>query len=263
MLSARELALEQNPAAVGFVNQRIIYTHGIGAAMVPVNEVANEGQPRLFIRNLPPVSSDGAPEITAAPDLLRRAAERLRHHRRAPVGVRHPDRRQRRRERGRHEDALDRRYRHLASATRSCASCSRLRFRDLDLFISDQVTAESQLLMHRSLADRIPRIAPFLAYDKDPYLVIDGSGRLLYVQDAYTMSDRFPHAQSFDPRGFETTGLGDDPINYIRNSVKITMDAYDGTMTFYVADDADPLIRAWAGHLPDPVPSRSTSSRRT
>ena len=65
------------------------------------------------------------------------------------------------------------------------------------------------------------------------------------------MSDRFPHAQEFDPRGFEATGLGNDPFNYIRNSVKITMDAYDGTMTFYIADDADPLIRAWAGIFPD------------
>jgi uncharacterized membrane protein (UPF0182 family) len=125
------------------------------------------------------------------------------------------------------------------------------RFRDLDLLISDQITAESQLLMHRSLADRIPRVAPFLVYDKDPYLVIDGAGRLLYVQDAYTISDRFPHAQGFDPEAaFDVTGLGDDPFNYIRNSVKITMDAYDGTMTYYVADPNDPLIRAWSGIFP-------------
>ena len=92
MLSARELALEQNPLAVGFVNQRIIYTHGIGAAMVPVNEVANEGQPRLFIRNLPPVSSDGRAGDHPAADLLRRAPERLHHHRRPAGRVRLPDR---------------------------------------------------------------------------------------------------------------------------------------------------------------------------
>ena len=124
------------------------------------------------------------------------------------------------------------------------------RFRDLDLLISDQVTADSQLLIHRSIRDRIPLIAPFLAYDKDPYLVIDGGGRLVYVQDAYTLSDRFPHAEPFDPRGFEATGLGNDPFNYIRNSVKITMDAYDGTMTFYIADPSDPIIRAWSGIFP-------------
>ena len=250
MLSARELALEQNPAAVGFVNQRIIYTHGIGAAMVPVNEVANEGQPRLFIRNLPPVSSDGAPEITQPRIYFgeRPSEYIITGARQSEFDIPTGD-----------SDAgseAGTKTRWTGKTGISIGSTlMRLlfaaRFRDLDLFISDQVTAESQLLMHRSLADRIPRIAPFLAYDKDPYLVIDGSGRLLYVQDAYTMSDRFPHAQEFDPRGFEATGLGNDPFNYIRNSVKITMDAYDGTMTFYIADDADPLIRAWARIFPD------------
>ncbi len=249
MLSARELALEQNPAAIGFVNQRIIYTHGIGAAMVPVNEVANEGQPRLFIRNLPPVSSDGAPEITQPriyfgerpSDYIITGARQSEFD--IPTGDSDAGSEAGTKTRWTGDTGIS-----IGNTLMRLLFAAR--FRDLDLFISDQVTADSQLLMHRSLADRIPRIAPFLAYDKDPYLVIDGSGRLLYVQDAYTMSDRFPHAQSFDPRGFETTGLGDDPINYIRNSVKITMDAYDGTMTFYIADDADPLIRAWAGIFP-------------
>src|SRR4029078_9950680 len=83
-----------------------------------------------------------------------------------------------------------------------------LRFRDLDLLISDQVSSDSQLLFHRSLADRLTRIAPLLRYDKDPYLVVDGNGRLQYVQDAYTVSDAFPHAQPFDPATFDSTGLG-------------------------------------------------------
>ena len=92
MLSGRELALDQNPQATGWVNQRIIYTHGIGAAMVPVNEVGSEGQPRLFIGNLPPASVDGAPPISAAADLLRRTRDVVRHHRRPAGRVRLPDR---------------------------------------------------------------------------------------------------------------------------------------------------------------------------
>ena len=249
MLSARELALDQNPAAVGFVNQRIVYTHGIGAAMVPVNEVANEGQPRLFIRNLPPVSSDGAPAITQPRIYF---GERPSSY--IITGARQnefdfPT--------GEGEDGSE-----AGTETRWTGTTGiplrttldrllfALRFRDLDLLISDQVTADSQLLFHRSLGDRLAMIAPFLRYDKDPYLVIDGSGRLVYVQDAYTVSDRFPHAQPFDPSSFESTGLGRAPFNYIRNSVKITMDAYDGTMTFYVADPSDPLIRAWSGIFP-------------
>jgi uncharacterized membrane protein (UPF0182 family) len=105
--------------------------------------------------------------------------------------------------------------------------------------------------MNRSLSDRLPEIAPFLRYDKDPYLVIEG-GRLKYVQDAFTTTDEFPNAQEFDPSGLTAgTGLGGQPFDYIRNSVKIVEDAYDGTMTFYVADPSDPLIRAWEGVFPD------------
>ena len=109
MLSARELALEQNPNASGWVNQRIRFTHGVGAAMVPVNEVGSEGQPRLFISNLPPSSVAGAPTIDpAARDLLRRAAELVRRRRRPAGRVRLPDRRGRQRRLDRDRDALDR-----------------------------------------------------------------------------------------------------------------------------------------------------------
>lgn len=249
MLSARELALDQNPAAVGFVNQRIVYTHGIGAAMVPVNEVANEGQPRLFIRNLPPVSSEGAPEITQPRIYFgeRPSAYVITGARQAefdfPTGEGE----------GGGDPGTETRWTGttgISLGTTLDRLLFALRFRDLDLLISDQVTADSQLLFHRSLGDRLAMIAPFLRYDKDPYLVIDDAGRLLYVQDAYTVSDRFPHAQPFDPSAFEATGLGRGPFNYIRNSVKITMDAYDGTMTFYIADPSDPLIRAWSGIFP-------------
>ena len=250
MLSARELALDQNALATGWVNQRVNFTHGIGAAMVPVNEVTNEGQPRLWIGNLPPVSSQGAPEITEPRIYF---GERPSGY--VVVGARasefdYPT--------GDGDETGA-----AGTATRWTGTTGidldttlsrllfALRFRDLDLLITDQVTSESQLLFHRSLQERLGLIAPFLRYDKDPYLVIDGAGRLQYIQDAYTVSDRFPHAQGFDPVGqLETTALGADPFNYIRNSVKITMDAYDGTMRFYVADADDPLIRAYQGVFP-------------
>ena len=93
MLSARELALDRNPDATSWVNQRIIFTHGIGAAMVPVNEVATEGQPRLFIRNLPPVSSDGAPEITEPRIYFGERPSRLRHRPARQAEFDYPDRR--------------------------------------------------------------------------------------------------------------------------------------------------------------------------
>jgi len=249
MLSAREMALDQNPRATGWVNQRINFTHGIGAAMVPVNEVANEGQPRLFIGNLPPVSASGAPTI-GEPRIY--FGERPSSY--VVVGARQNEFDYPTGE-GDETGAAGTSTRWTGkTGVRLDTTLMRilfaLRFRDLDLFISDQVTDESQLLFHRSLHDRLGQIAPFLRYDKDPYLVIGDDGRLVYLQDAYTISDRFPHAQLFDPRSFEATGLGRQPFNYLRNSVKITMDAYDGTMRFYVADPGDPLVRAYAGVFP-------------
>ncbi len=249
MLSARELAIGQNEGATGFVNQRIIYTHGIGATMVPVNEVANEGQPRLFIGNLPPVSTAGAPPITEPRIYFGELPTSYVITGARQAEFDYPT--------GEGEatsgDGTSTRWAGTG-AIKLDTTLSRLlfalRFRDLDLLISDQVTADSQLLMHRYLGDRLPRIAPFLEYDKDPYLVIDDAGRLVYMQDAYTVSDRFPHAQHFAPSTLPSTGLESGSINYIRNSVKITMDAYDGTMRFYVSDPDDPLIRAYSGIFP-------------
>ena len=249
MLSARELALEGNPAAVGWVNERIIYTHGIGITMVPVNEVASEGQPRLLIGNLPPVSSGGAPPVTEPRIYF---GERPSNY--VVVGARQAEF---------DYPTGDSDGGGSVGTTTSWTGTSgirldntmmrllfALRFRDLDLLISDQVTSSSQLLFHRTLSDRVQRIAPFLRYDKDPYVVI-ADGRLIYIQDAYTVSDRFPHAQGFDPgSSLDATTLG-GPFNYIRNSVKITMDAYDGTLHFYMSDPTDPIVRGYAGGFPD------------
>ena len=264
MLSARELALEQNPSATGWVNQRIIYTHGVGAAMVPVNEVGSEGQPRLFVGNLPPVSTSGAPPITQPRIYF---GERDSSY--VIVGAKqdefdYPT--------GESDEGGS-----IGTQTRWTGTTGirldnvlmRLlfaaRFRDLDLMISDQVTSSSQLLFHRSLSDRLSRIAPFLRFDKDPYLVVDGSGRMVYVQDAFTTSDRFPNAQAYDPGPNATaSGLGGDPFDYIRNSVKITVDAYDGTMHFYVNDPNDPIVRAYMGVFPtlfEPIDSMPADLR--
>ena len=248
MLSGRELAIERNQQAVGWVNQRIIYTHGIGVAMVPVNEVTQEGQPNLWIKDLPPLSTNGAPEITQPRIYF---GERDDHYvvvRAQQAEFDYP--------RTQGTTTVDETTRWTGTTGVPLDTMlSRLlfaaRFKDLDLLISDQITAESQLLFHRSIGDRLDRIAPFLRFDKDPYLVIDSEGNLVYVQDAYTISSNFPNANWFS--GFdlgEGSGLAGETFNYIRNSVKITMSAYDGTMRLYVADPSDPLVRAWDGVFP-------------
>ena len=249
MLSVRELALDKNPLATGWVNERVIYTHGIGVAMVPVNEVASQGQPRLVIENLPPASSQGAPEIKEPRVYF---GERPSSY--VVVGARQAEFDYPRGQTAGGADVpVETRWTGTTGIkldTTLARLLFALRFGDLNLLISDQVTSDSQLLFHRSLSDRLPRIAPFLRYDHDPYAVIDGAGRLAYIQDAYTTSDRFPHSQPFDPSNVANSTLGDESFNYIRNSVKIVEDAYDGTLSFYVNDPEDPLIRAWQGVFP-------------
>jgi len=251
MLSARELAPERNPAGGTWVNQRVTFTHGIGVTMVPVNAASEAGQPHLIVRDLPPVSSDGAPEIKEPriyfgerpSDWVVTGAQQSEFD--YPVGSNQdgsPTSGQSTRWTGTTGIRLQNTLARLLFA---------LRFRDLNLLISDQVTNDSQILFHRSLADRLPRIAPFLKFDKDPYLVVTGDGRLVYIQDAYTTSDRFPNAQWFDTTTLPgQSGLAPDPINYMRNSVKIVEDAYTGQMTFYVADPNDPIIRTYERIFP-------------
>jgi hypothetical protein len=248
MLSGRELAVSKNPQATGWVNTRVIYTHGIGVAMVPVNEVTPEGQPRLWVRDLPPVSEAGAPEITQPRIYFGEADDHYVVVRARQAEFDYP------RTAGR--TTVDETTRWSGTTgvpldTTLNRLLFALRFRDLDLLISDQITSESQLLFHRTIQDRLERVAPFLRYDKDPYLVIDERGHLVYVQDAYTITDDFPNADGFAGSALGAdSGLAGDWFNYIRNSVKITMDAYDGTMRFYVADPSDPLVRAWQGVFP-------------
>jgi hypothetical protein len=250
MLGARELAPDKNPQANSWVNQRITFTHGIGAAMVPVNEATPGGLPRLIVRDLPPVSTAGAPAISEPRIYFgeRDSDYVIVNARQAafdyPVG----------------SDAnAEGRANAPAwtgtSGIRLDTTLTKLlfsaRFTDLNLLISDQITADSQLLFHRSLRARLEMVAPFLRLDKDPYLVVTASGRLVYIQDAYTMSDRFPNAQPFDGSTLgESSGLAGDTFNYIRNSVKIVMDAYDGTMTLYAMDPNDPILRAYEGVFP-------------
>ncbi len=250
MLSARELNLAANSQATGWVNQRIVYTHGIGIAMVPVNEVTTEGQPLLLIKDLPPISVEGAPAVTEPRIYFGERASEYVIVRAQQDEFDFP--------RGDDDGSGEQLVRTRWTGDTGIdldTTLSRLlfafRFRDLDMLISTQITQDSQLLMHRSLRERLELIAPFLAYDKDPYVVVKDDGRLVYIQDAFTTSDRFPNAEYIDPLAtIGASGLQTGSINYIRNSVKVVMDAYDGTMTFYVADPSDPLIRAWQGVFP-------------
>ncbi|HYL39996.1 MAG TPA: UPF0182 family protein, partial [Candidatus Binatus sp.] len=240
MLSAREMALDKSQTSPTWIASHLLYTHGYGLTMVPVNGVAANGLPDLIIKDLPVTSTPGAPVVTQPRIYF---GER-------PSGWVLVD--------GRSDEfdypsssgnGNDVTTHYGGTAGIDLGSpASRLfwawQLGDLNLLISDQVTDGTKLLLHRSLADRLGALAPFLSLDADPYLVVDPSGRLVWVQDAYLTSAGIPAATTI-----ADTTLGTS-YDYIRNSVKITVDAYDGTTHFYVADPADPLIRAWQAIFP-------------
>ena len=252
MIAGRELdptkAASSNNGTPSWVNLHITYTHGVGLVMVPVNEVvAPAGQPNLFIKDLPPVSVKGAPTITEPRIYFGTQPTAY-----SIVGAQsqefdYPSQ----------NNSSGDKYNNWTGNTgiKLDSTLARLlfaaRFGDVNLLISDQITSNSQLLMNRSIQERAQAIAPFLRFDKDPYLVVTSGGRLDYILDGYTTSAAFPDANSFDPGPDpKTNGLAGDPFNYIRNSVKVVMDAYDGTMSFYVSDPTDPMIQAWQGVFP-------------
>jgi uncharacterized membrane protein (UPF0182 family) len=113
------------------------------------------------------------------------------------------------------------------------------RFAELKILLSNDLTEQSRIMMYRAVGQRVRQIAPFFRYDRDPYIVVTPEGRLVWMLDGYTTTDRYPYSEP-------VPGLG----NYVRNSVKVTVDANDGTVSFYVADPSDPIIRAWAAAFP-------------
>ncbi len=248
MLSAREMALDKSQTSPTWIAAHILYTHGYGLAMVPVNGVAANGLPDLIIKDLPVTSSPGAPAVTEP-----RVYFGQRPSGWVLVGAKsdefdYPS------NAGNGNDVTTR-YTGSAGIGVGTAA-SRLfwawQLGDLNLLVSDQVTPDTRLLIHRSLADRLGALAPYLSLDADPYLVVDPDGRLVWIQDAYLTSTALPAATPIVDATLGTT------YDYIRNSVKITVDAYDGTTHFYVADPSDPLIRAWQGIFPGMFESLST-----
>ena len=231
MLSARELNPDSLPNR-NWINEHFTFTHGYGLTLGPVNQVTREGLPTLFIRDLPPVSTVDLPvtepslyfgELSNDHVFVKTKTKEFHY----PKG----------------EDNVFTTYNGTGGV--SVGSFGRkllfaLRFRSMKTLLSDDLTSESRILYHRRIADRVRLIAPFLEYDSDPYLAID-QGRLFWIQDAYTTSDRYPYAQR----------AGN--INYIRNSIKVVIDAYHGTTTFYAIDPRDPIAatlgRAFPGLL--------------
>ncbi|MDQ1439156.1 MAG: uncharacterized protein QOK43_2785 [Acidimicrobiaceae bacterium] len=243
IVSVRELNAAELPGK-SFVNRRLQFTHGYGAVVSPANAVTADGKPEFVVKDVPPVST--APEITIAQPRIYYGESDSGY---AIVGTKQAE--------------LD--FQAQSGQTKTSQyegaggvpmnslprkAAFALRFGDMNPLISGLVTSKSRVMYVRSIGARVREAAPFLRYDADPYPVLVG-GRIKWVQDAFTTTSRYPYAQRATVDRLEDrSGLKTD-FNYVRNSVKAVIDAYDGTVTFYVIDDTDPMARAYRKMFPN------------
>ncbi len=243
MLSSRELN-SNSLSNRTWPNERLVFTHGYGLALGPVNQVTAEGLPVLFLKDLPPSSavdlSIEEPSVyfgeLANDYVIVNTNTREFHY---PEG----------------DDNVYTEY--VGDGGVPIGGLFHkmlfsLRFRAFNVLISRQLTPDSRILIHRNISDRVEALAPFLMYDRDPYMVIS-EGRLFWIIDAYTVTDNYPYST----QAMRT-------INYIRNSVKIVIDAYNGTTTYYLADADDPIAATISKIFPElftPLETMSTDLR--
>ncbi len=236
MLSARELAEELPEKARTWVNSNLQFTHGYGLVMNTVSESLGEGLPRYVIEDIPPLSQ--SLKVVRAALYF---AEKTPGYRIVNTGIMELDY-------PKGDSNVYTRYRGyggilLDSVWKKILFAWDLR--DINILISRYLKPESRIQIWRNISQRVSRIAPFLALDKDPYLVLS-QGKLYWIQDAYTVSRNYPYSEIRGGR-----------LNYIRNSVKVVMDAYDGSLGFYIFDPEDPIIKVYNKAFPGVFKNRN------
>jgi uncharacterized protein len=244
MITAREINTAQLPEqSKNWINEHLIYTHGYGVTMNTVNEFTPEGRPQLVLKNMP-VESE-APEIKISrPEVyFGESTDTHVYVRTKPQGTTQPEF---------NYPAPDNTDSYTTYEGGAGVPVGGL-FRKLalsihlgdgtNLLFSDYITPESRVLLNRNVLARVRQIAPFIIFDDDPYIVVSRDGRLYWTIDGFTTSDRYPYSALYQ--------LGNETVNYIRNSVKAVIDAYEGTVTFYVFDRPDdPIIKAYQSIFP-------------
>jgi uncharacterized protein len=237
MLATRELNVDKLPeSSRNWINEKLIYTHGYGITMNPVNGFTPEGLPTLILSNMPVQSTVRGLTVTRPEVYFGELTN-------TDVYVK----------------TRQKEFNYPQGQTNSLTSYEGNGGIELGGFLrriiialdrgdlaklpfSDDVNKDSRLLMRRNVRDRVSALAPFLTYDPDPYIVLGDDGRLSWVMDAFTVSDSYPYASHYR--------LDRDPMNYMRNSVKVVIDAYNGATTFYVFDTEDPIIAAYRRIFP-------------
>jgi uncharacterized protein len=230
MLSPRELSYADLPSR-NWINERLIFTHGNGLTMGPVSRISKEGLPEFFVKDIPPVSL--ADIKVTRPEIY--YGELSNEY--VIVGTKVPE--------FSYPTAtgnINTTYSGKGGVPIGSLANKALfaaRFKSEKILLSSDITDKSRILYYRNINERVRALAPFLRYDADPYMVVTKSGRLSWIVDAYTYSDRFPYSKPLK-----------DGTNYLRNSVKVTIDAYDGSVAFYIADPGEIMAKVYAKIYP-------------
>jgi uncharacterized protein len=226
LISPRELNPESLPTR-NFVNRHLTFTHGMGLTLAPVNEVTGEGLPVLFVKDLPPASTVSLtitrPQIYYGELSNEYVFVNTRQNEfDYPAG----------------DDVVYTRYKGKGGVPVGSflsRALFALRFGELNVLLSGDIQSGSRILYNREISSRAKKALPFLVFDEDPYIIVASNGELKWMLDGYTATDRYPYSQRLS-----------DGTSYMRNSVKVVMDAYDGTIDAYIADPQDPIIRTYA-----------------
>ena len=250
MVAAREVSPDDlDPEAQTWINRRLRYTHGFGIAMSPVTEFTSEGRPEFFAKDIPAdgviaVQAEGqsTPPETVIENPRIYYGEKTTEYVVVNTNTEELDYQAEGSQEIRNNRYDGRGGVNVGSLLNRAAFA--WQFGDLNLFISGEINSKSRIQYRRQVAERVETIAPFLRLDKDPYIVA-AEGRLFWIQDAYTISDHYPYSDPVPDQADSSSSF-----NYIRNSVKVTVDAYDGTPTFYVIDPSDPLVQAYQSMFP-------------
>jgi uncharacterized membrane protein (UPF0182 family) len=245
MLATRELNFDKLPeSSHNWINEKLIYTHGYGITMNPVNGFTPEGLPTLMLSNMPVQNTVRSLTVTRPEVYFGELTNTDVYVKTQQKEFNYPQ--------GQTNNLTS----YEGNGGILLGGFLRRMILALDrddltkLPFSDDVNKDSRLLMRRNVRDRVSALAPFLTYDPDPYVVLGDDGRLSWIMDAFTMSDSYPYSTHYR--------LGNDLINYMRNSVKVVIDAYDGTTTFYVFDTDDPIIAAYRRIFPTLFKDAST-----
>ncbi|MFN2505792.1 MAG: UPF0182 family protein [Acidimicrobiales bacterium] len=239
LLSARELRIDGIPSP-SWVNQHLVYTHGYAGVMSSANGVASDGNPQFLVKDLPPV---GKPEITQPAVYYGQelAGYAIANTQQREIDFTLAD--------GTNQTSSYRGRGGVEMSSWIRRAALSLRFGELNPLISDFITPNSRAIYMRDIDERVRMAAPFLRFDNDPYPIIYKGG-IHWVYDAYTTTSRFPYAQRAEIGRLEAGSGLNANFNYVRNSVKVVIDAYHGSMTFYINDPADPIIQAYKKAFP-------------